>query len=166
MPRPGLPNPAQTAPLEELIAVVLRQFKRPLAAHGVTLTDADAAELAAGRIAKLPLDDRATALRDALTAVIVESETVLAGMGLTFEQGLARGMEDVTGWESTSEFLELANEKSNAELRIGGASILSVVFGENRWRPYVVALSQQPDDDFEPILARRVLAGWPEDESN
>ena len=32
----------EQAPLDELLAILLRQFKRPLASHGITITDAEA----------------------------------------------------------------------------------------------------------------------------
>ncbi|MBZ0290845.1 MAG: hypothetical protein K8I30_24675, partial [Anaerolineae bacterium] len=101
------------APIDELLSVLLRQLKRPLAAHGVTLTDADAQKLARDCAAGKPLT--LPELVPALIAVVTESEGVLATMGLTFIEALDTPMDRVPGWETTAEFLELANEKSNAE---------------------------------------------------
>src|SRR5262245_24026515 len=99
------------APIDELLSVLLRQLKRPLAAHGVSLTDAQAEKLAADCAAGNPLT--LPALVPALVEVVTESESVLANMGLTFIQALDTPMDRVPGWETTAEFLELANEKSN-----------------------------------------------------
>lgn len=142
------------APLDELLSVLLRQLKRPLAAHGVHLTDADAERLAGDRAAGKPLT--LPELPPAMVTIVNESEAVLAGMGLTFTESLDTPMDAVSGWESTSEFLELANEKSNAELRITLGAALALAFGEGQFTPYLRHLA---DGDYgdETVIARRVL---------
>lgn len=142
------------APLDELLSVLLRQLKRPLAAHGIQLTDADAERLAQDRVTGKPLT--LTELPAALTAVVSESEAALAKMGLTFTQSLDTPMDELSGWESTSDFLELANEKSNAELRITLGSALALAFGERKFIPYLQHLSEGDYGD-ESVIARRVL---------
>jgi hypothetical protein len=151
------PDRAQTfanAPLDELLSVLLRQLKRPLAAHGFSLTDADAERWTKARVAGEK--DTPPDLLPALAAVVAESESVVAGMGLTFVKSLDTPMDQVAGWETTAEFLELANEKSNAELRITLGAALALAFGEGRFRPYLQHLA---DGDYgdETIIARRVL---------
>jgi hypothetical protein len=142
------------APLEELLSVLLRQLKRPLAVHRIQLTDADAERLAQDRAADKPLTF--PELPAALVAVVSESEAVLATMGLTFTQSLDTPMDALSGWESTSEFLELANEKSNAELRITLGSALALAFGEGKFVPYLQHLAGSDYGD-ESVIARRVL---------
>jgi hypothetical protein len=142
------------APLDELLSVLLRPLKRPLAAHGVHLTDADAERLAQDRIAGKPLT--LPELPTALVAIVSESEAVLATMGLTFTQSLDTPMDALSGWESTSEFLELANEKSNAELRITLGAALALAFGEKKFTSYLHHLAEGDYGD-ETVIARRVL---------
>lgn len=142
------------APLDELLSVLLRQLKRPLAAHGIQLTDADAQRLAQDRVTGKPL--MLIELPAALTAIVSESEAALAKMGLTFTQSLDTPMDELSGWESTSDFLELANEKSNAELRITLGAALALAFGERKFIPYLQHLSEGDYGD-ESVIARRVL---------
>ncbi|MFN8530568.1 MAG: hypothetical protein U0670_18340 [Anaerolineae bacterium] len=159
------PDPIQTyrsAPLGELLAVLLRQFRRPLAAHGITFTDAEAGEIGA-RLAAVtgdrePLTERETALRAALAALVHESEAVLANWNLTFAQSLEAEMTDIPGWESTSDFLELANEKTNAELRISTGSALLVALGDREFVPHLRTVIARAEPDVDTVIAERVLA--------
>jgi hypothetical protein len=150
--------------MEDLLYVLLRQLKRPLETHGVSLTDADArrlgADRAAGNMPDMP------ALVPALTALVDESERVLEGLGLTFIESLDTPMDKLPGWESTGEFLELANEKGNAELRITLGGSLALVFGEER--RFLPGLLHVAEGDYgdETAIARRTLlfaAGLPPD---
>jgi hypothetical protein len=142
------------APIDELLSVLLRQLKRPLAAHGVTLTDADAERLAQDCAAGYPLSR--PELVPALVEVVTESEGVLAKMGLTFIQALDTPMDRVPGWESTAEFLELANEKSNAELRITLGAALALAFGDGRFSAYLRHLASGDYGD-ESLIAGHIL---------
>ncbi|MDX2161713.1 MAG: hypothetical protein SF162_10340 [bacterium] len=155
------PDPLSTyrqAPLAELLAVLLRQFRRPLAAHGVTFTDAEAAEIARRLAENTPLDARETALRDALAVLVRESEGVLARWSLTFAQSLAADMDAIPGWETTAEFLEIANEKTNAELRIATGSALLVALGDTIFIPHLETLVRRGEPDLDTVIAERVLA--------
>ncbi len=150
------PERAQTfanAPLEDLLSVLLRQLKRPLASHGFALTDAQAASLAQGG-----LQENKPQLLQALQAVVAESEAVLAAMNLSFQASLDADMSTIGGWETTSEFLEIANEKSNAELRITLGSSLILAFGGRRDYGHDLLFLAQGDYGDETIIARRVLA--------
>lgn len=148
-----------TAPLSDVVAVLLRQLRRPLAAHGVKFTDAEAVSMGSDLVARHPGFSVPPMLKSGLAAVIAESEAVLAGLGLVFPASLDQPMEAVPGWTTTSEFLELANEKANAELRIGAAAALELVCGVDAHRPHLLALAARPADDVDGILARRVLNG-------
>lgn len=149
----------ERAPLDELLAILLRQFKRPLHTLGITLTDTEAAELMAAAVRREPLSEQAQRVRDALLQLVTESETVLAGWGLTYEQSLVTEMSDLPGWETTAEFLELANEKANAELRISTGAALLAALGDLRYTPSLLALAARvgPDADLDEVIARRVL---------
>lgn len=145
------------APIDELLSVLLRQLKRPLAAHGFKLTDARADELAQQRAATRSVP-QASELVVALRAVVAESQGVLEKMGFTFQQSIQTGMDEVQGWQTTAEFLELANEKSNAELRIILASGLGLVFGQERTFVSDLLFLVKGDYGDESVIARRCLA--------
>lgn len=147
----------QNAPLNELLAILLRQFRRPLAGRGVELSDAEAEALAERIVARKALGEKAEAIRVALVELVAESEALLAGWKLTFEQALDTEMGDVPGWESTAEFLEIANEKANAELRISTGSILLVALGDEQYTARLRFLAGR-EDDLDGVIARRVLA--------
>jgi hypothetical protein len=152
------PDRAQTfanAPIEDLLYVLLRQLKRPLDTHGVVLTDAQARELAANRVAGKSPDN--PALLPALVGIVTESEAVLRDMGLSFIQSLDTPMDKLPGWETTADFLELANEKANAELRITlGAALALALGGERRFVPYLLHVAAGDYGD-ETSIARRAL---------
>jgi hypothetical protein len=151
----------RAAPLDELLAVLLRQFRRLLLAHGLPLSDADAAIIAAALARQDRSDPRMDRLRLGLVALVEESEGVLAGMGLTFAQSLRADMADLQGWESTADFLELAEQKANAELRISAGSSLLVLLGERRFGEYLQAVldraAETGQPDLDSVIAERVL---------
>lgn len=156
-----LPNRAQTlanAPLEDLLTILLRQFKRPLAAHDIILTDADAQALAQEVAARAPESTLRAKVREALVTLIAESEAVLAGFNLTFEQSLDTPMDKLLGWETTAEFLELANEKSNAELRIAAGAALLTALGDLRHAGRLLFMHERDDQDPDAQMGRRLLS--------
>lgn len=154
-----------TAPMSDLIDILLRQFKRPLANHDIELTMEDIRTIAHNAAHRKPLTDRALQIREGLVQVVRESEGVLARWDLTFQQSLQTAMEDMPGWYTTAEFLEVANEKSNAELRISAGSALVLVLGDNTFAPYLRFLVANPAlDDVSAVLAQRVLAFAASDE--
>jgi hypothetical protein len=151
----------RAAPLDELLAVLLRQFRRLLLAHGLPLSDADAAAIAAALARQDRSDPRMDRLRTALVALVEESEGVLAGMGLTFAHALRAGMDDVQGWETTADFLALAEQKANAELRISAGSSLLVLLGEPHFADHLRAVRDRAAEtgqpDLDSVIAERVL---------
>jgi hypothetical protein len=152
----------ETAPLDELFAVLLRQYRRPLATRGVELSDADAAALAK-RMAERDVGGSALGgLRAALGDLVAESEAVLAAWNLTYAESVDRAMDALPGWETTAEFLDLAERKTNAELRIALGAILLLALGDERRLDIVRWLAQRAasDADLDTVLARRALALW------
>lgn len=144
---------------DELILILLRQFKRLLADHGVDRADADLRELAS-RAAQHTSGEADAAVTAALREIIAESEALLGTLGLTFAQALATEMTDLPGWESTADFLNLANEKINAEMRISTGSALLLLLGDATYaRHLLTAVAHGADDrdDVEAVIARRAL---------
>ncbi|MFO7321304.1 MAG: hypothetical protein DIU68_006215 [Chloroflexota bacterium] len=157
MVRPDRASLAQSAPLEDLLALLLRQFRRPLATLGIELTEADIRSITAGVLARKPADSRAQAVRDGLIQLVTESEQVLAQWNLTFEQAMETTMDQMPGWESTAEFLEIANIKSNAEIRIAAGAALVAALDDFRYAGYLLYLAARNDGDVDSAVARRVL---------
>lgn len=145
------------APLHDLLVVLLRQYKRLLSERDISLTEADIRMIASHIVERQPPDEREQAIRTVLAALVEESLAVLAAWGLTFEQSLATTMTDIPGWETTADFLEIANEKGNAELRIASASALAVALGVVGFAPHLRAVLLHDPDELEGMVARRVL---------
>jgi hypothetical protein len=149
------------APLEELLTILLRQFKRPLESQGVTITDAEATEIAEAIIKRKPLNEKALAVQAALIQLVAESERVLTRWNLSFQQSLNTDMNDIPGWETTAEFLELANEKANAELRISTGAALLAALGDLRYKHHLLYMVEQGENERQPdldqVIGRRVL---------
>jgi hypothetical protein len=157
MTLPDRTSAYQNAPLSELLAILLRQYRRPLAAHQIQLTDAEAETLARTITAHQLPGQMEQRLRAALIELVAESEAVLAGWNLTFQQSLDTEMSAIPGWESTAEFLEIANEKANAELRISTGAALLAALGDTSRAPDLLFLVERGDDDLDSVIARRVL---------
>lgn len=146
------------APFERLLTLLLRQFRRPLASENVTLSEADIANIVQAIINRSPLDDTARTVQAALVKLIGESEWVLGRWNLNFAQSLKTGMDAIPGWETTADFLEIANEKSNAEIRIAAGSALLAALGDLRFAPYLLQVIDHDPIEPDAIIARRVLS--------
>ncbi|MBL8130909.1 MAG: hypothetical protein JNL42_03555 [Anaerolineae bacterium] len=151
----------RTGPLAELLTVLLRQLRRPLAAQGAVLSDADCEEVA-GRITRREVRDAEAdaALTAALIRVVEESRGALAAWGLTFEQSMITEIGDLPNWNTTGEFLEVAAEKTNAELRISAGSAVLAALGDVRYSDLLLFLAAGEGGeaaDVEAIIARRML---------
>ena len=155
--RPDRANFGETAPLHDLLTVLLRQFKRPLANQNVELSEDEIAALVQRIVERQPPDATGERVRAALIALVTESEAVLAKWNLTFQQSLDTGMDQMPGWESTAEFLDIANEKSNAELRISTGAPLVTALGDRRYAPYLLFLVGRADDEVDRAIAGRIL---------
>ncbi|MEP7293700.1 MAG: hypothetical protein ABI835_18070, partial [Chloroflexota bacterium] len=81
---------------------------------------------------------------------------VLRRWNLSFEQSLDTEMTEIPGWESTAEFLEIANEKANAELRISTGVSLVAALGDWRFERELRFLAGRADD-LDGVIAGRVL---------
>jgi hypothetical protein len=71
-------------------------------------------------------------------------------------------MNAIGGWESTADFLELANTKSNAELRISlGASLLAF-FGDKRAAEQLFTVIELDAgiEDVDALIAKRALSAY------
>src|SRR5688572_7055574 len=121
-------------PLQHLIPDLLRQFHKPtlLGNYDINLSKADMDNIAEIVEKRETLPDLVAAINDALAAIVQESvEELQQRFGLTFAESLAKtDMSDIGGWQTTAEFLEIANHKNNAELRISAGTSLMVFLGD------------------------------------
>lgn len=147
---------------DKLVVILLRQFKRLLAERGAEMTDAEMRLIGQKAAAREALPEETEAARDALRRIVDESVQVLQGWNLDFATALKTTMTDIPGWESTADFLQIANEKGNAEIRISaGSALLSILGDASRARYCLQAVDhdlQTLDQlDVDAIIAKRAL---------
>jgi hypothetical protein len=158
------PNPAdklREAPVADLVSVLLRQFQRLLDKRGLTLSKADIDEYGQRVAARDALPETGSAVRAHLVELVNESLNELqTRFEITFAQSLTADMDDIGGWETTAEFLEIANHKSNAELRISAGAALLLFLGETRFVPHLFTVIDHDagTNDVDAMFARRALS--------
>lgn len=148
--------------LDKLVVILLRQFKRLLDTRQVSLTDNQMQTIGAHVASGAAPDDLMRAICDALASIIAESEGVLDAWGLTFAQSLATDMNAMPGWETTADFLTIANEKVNAEIRICAGAALMLLLGDRRYAHYPLQaaaydINAQGWLDVDAMLGKRAL---------
>ena len=154
-------NPAKAleqAPLNDLILELLKQFKRLLAERNVELTHNAMQTIAQQAASGQDVPQRAE-LQAALRDIVAESVQVLQErFDLNFAQALAT--PSVDGWQTTAEFLELHNIKSNAELRISAGATLLALLGDAHHAGHLLTVIRQDagTNDVDAVFARRGLS--------
>lgn len=146
--------------IEELTLILLRQFKRLIAERGADWTDADLKALA-GRAEQRAVREGDAPVIAALREIVAESEALLSEWGLTFEQSVATGMEEMPGWDTTADFLSLANDKINAELRISAGSALLALLGDTHYARHALTAVKhgiRDPEDVDAVITLRALA--------
>ena len=156
--RPDRAEALHNAPLHDLLVILLRQFTRLLDQHNIDLTEKDIQSIVSDIIEDNPPGDKALAVRLAVSELVEESVAGLARWALTFAQSLGTDMGDMPGWETTAEFLDLANEKGNAELRIASGSTLVAALGDLCYTHYLLDAIAHDPDELESVVAHRVLS--------
>jgi hypothetical protein len=151
-------------PLQHLIPDLLRQFSKPtlLGKYDINLSKADMENIAESVEKRETLPDSVAAINDALAAIVQESvDELQQRFGLTFTESLAKiDMSDISGWQTTAEFLEIANHKNNAELRISAGTSLMVFLGDVRLAAYLFTVIHNDNglDDVDAMIAKRALS--------
>lgn len=157
------PNPAGKlleAPPEDLIVLLLKQFKRLLDEHGLRLTTPELEAIGQRASKSAQLSDQGQQAKQIIGKLVAESERVLASrFGFTFSESLTADMQAVGGWETTAEFIEVANVKNNAELRISAGSALRVFLGDLEGVPHLLTVLDHDAGamDVDAAFARRAL---------
>ena len=155
-------NPAdqlKKLPLAILLADLLKQINKP------TLLGARNIRISQEEIDKIAMEVKAEKpLLDAIFDIVEESLAELKSrFGFSYEESLrTQDMNAIGGWETTADFLELANTKSNAELRVSlGASLLAF-FGDKRAAEALFTVIAVDDgiDDVDALIAKRALSHY------
>ncbi len=159
---PDRASNAENWELDKLVVILLRQFKRLLDARGVELSNSDMERMGQAVAQRAEPGPQARAAAGALLDIVAESEQLLAGWNLTFAESLRTDMNALGGWESTADFLQLANEKVNAEVRITAGSALALLLGEKRHAGHLLAAIEHDLEtlgslDVDAVIARRAL---------
>lgn len=161
MPLSNPADPLREAPVADLVVVLLKQFRRLLAERDIHLTTEAMRQLGAAAASHQAPDAPRRRLIAALDALVGESLAELqTRFGLRFAEALATDMNAIGGWETTAEFLEIANHKSNAELRISSGAALLALLDDVRYADILLAVIEADGgaDDADALFARRALA--------
>ena len=147
---------------DKLVTILLRQFKRLLADRDVPLSDSDMQKLGEQVAQKQADPKQLTPLNQALSNIVAESIGVLGKWDLTFAQSLKTDMNTMNNWQTTAEFLDVANEKINAEVRISAGSSLMVALGDYQYSHLLIEaiehdLATAGNLDVDAMIAKRVL---------
>lgn len=162
MPLPDPSASLKNAPVADLVILLLRQFQRLLQtkAPSLSLTKATMQTLsdaiAAGNIA----GDDLNTLREALRVLVTESlHDLETRFGLTFTQSLQADMATIGGWQTTAEFIAIANHKSNAELRITAGTTLLTLMRDFTYSDHLLTVIRLDNNtnDVDTVLAKRAL---------
>jgi len=159
-------NPSEqllSLPVDGLVLELLKQFQRLLADRGVSLTTAEMKDISQRAANHESLPEKVGAIQAAMVQIVQESQTVLAErFGYTFAESLATDMSSIGGWETTADFLEIANHKSNAELRISAGSSLLALLGDDRFTEplFAVVAADGGAGDVDATIARRALTHY------
>jgi len=160
-------NPAEQlkkVPLSILVTDLLKQFNKPtlLAQRNVTLTKAEMDAIGEALVNRKTLPEKVTGINAAMADIVNESVTVLdEKFGLTFEQALnTTDISSVAEWETTADFLEIANEKSNAELRISAGCSLMAFLGDASLAKHLLTVIHVDAgaNDVDAMIAKRALS--------
>lgn len=152
-------NQLGNAPFFDLMRVLLSQFKRLLADNDVPLT-ADETLAVARAIANDQTHDKLTDIQRIMQQLVDESVGLIQNRwGLTFAECLDADMNTIQAWETTAEFLEIANDKSNAELRVSAGSTLLVAMRNLNYMQYLLDVIKHDAGvmDVDAVFAKRAL---------
>lgn len=157
-------NPTESlknAPLVDVVVLLLRQFKRLLSQAGLELTTKDMTNIGQAAAQGHPLPTQAETIKKMMLQLVKESlELLQTRFQLTFAESLVADMNTIGGWETTAEFLEIAEVKSNAELRISAGASLLAFLGDAQYADCLLTVIEHDagGDDADALFARRALA--------
>ena len=147
------------APFSDVLLLLLGQFQGLLAERGLNLNAGEARLLAQAAADSQP-QEKSAALNRILARLVNESlDELEQRWRLDFAASLSADMNGIGHWETTAEFLETANDKLNAELRISAGSALLTAGGRLEFARYLCDLIKHDAGvmDVDALIAKRVL---------
>ena len=147
------------AAIGDILLILLSHLRAALAADGLALSGDAQRELSRALASGDPHADRETLIAN-LTALVDEGlQKLKAGWGQDFAAALHADISAPGAWETTAEYLELANEKAELENRIVTGSALLVAAGRGEYARYLqdVIAHDAGAMDVDATVASRVL---------
>ncbi len=147
------------APLQEILHLLLRQLDGALTRRDPSLGARPSRDLiAALEAGQTPAS--VNALAAVLIRIVEDNLKILHDrLSADFAGSLAADIAQLTGWESTADFLAIADEKAQAEQEIAIASALLLACGRIEYASYLIEVIE--DDagalDVDAVIARRML---------
>ena len=147
------------APLSEVILMLLQYFRAYLAENNLTLGADEARELAQA-LAAGQRHVRVETLTGTIAKLVDGCITSLrVRWQMDYPTALRAELSDIGPWQSTAEFLELANDKAEAETQIALGAALLVADRRSEYAPYLINVIEYDAGalDLEATVARRLL---------
>ena len=147
------------APLGEIIWMLLQHFRAELADAGSALGADEARELA-GALAAGQSHAKADAMTQTVADLVDGQLSILdSRWEIDFATCLRADMASIGAWRTTAEFLELANDKAEAETSIALGSALLVAAGRSEYASYLLDVLDYDAGafDIDGAIARRIL---------
>ncbi len=147
------------APLQEILHLLFRQLDGALTGRGQSLGASPSRDLIAA-LAAGETPESVKVLAAALISIVEDNlKTLRDRLSVDFAGSLAADITQVADWQSTADFLSIANEKAGAEQVIMIASALLVACGKSQYASYLIEVIE--DDagalDVDAVIARRIL---------
>ncbi|MCY4536615.1 MAG: hypothetical protein OXE52_00130 [Chloroflexi bacterium] len=147
------------APLREILHLLFRQLDSPLTQRATSLgANPSQVLLAALEAGEAP--DSVKGLAAALIALLDDNLKILRQrLSVDFAGSLAADITQLADWESTADFLSIANEKAQAEQEIVIAAALLVACGSIEYASYLIETLEADAGalDVDAVIARRML---------
>lgn len=147
------------APIHEVLRMLLSHLRADLIDAGLALSGDAIPELAGALASGEPHASR-KALKRTLTLLVNDSlDALQAGWGLDFAAALGAEAGALGPWETTADYLELANNKAELETRIVTGSALLVTAGRGEYAKFLLEVIKHDAGalDVDAIVANRIL---------
>ncbi|MDQ7024410.1 MAG: hypothetical protein Q9P44_02505 [Anaerolineae bacterium] len=166
MPPTDRTDQLRQIPLQHLLPDLLRQFNKPtlLGKHGIEVSKIMMDSIAEAVANREALPDIVAEINEAMSQIVQESmDDLKSRFEMSFAESLSKtDISDIGTWETTAEFLEIANHKNNAELRISAGTSLMVFLGDVRHADTLFTVIKHDNglDDVDALIAKRALAHY------
>ena len=146
-------------PLQEILHLLFRQLDGALTGRAQSLGAKPSRDLIAA-LAAGETPGSVNALTVVLIRIVEDNLKILRDrLSVDFASSLAADITQAADWESTADFLSIANEKAGAEQEILIASALLVACGKSEYASYLIDAIEADAGalDVDAVIARRML---------